>query len=199
MELDMTKPHVRYFYEISQIPHVSYHEKALSDYLVAFAKGHNLRYVQDAWNNVVIYKPGSSGCETLAPLMLQAHMDMVGAKEAWSNHDFLKDPLSLRVKDGFLYAEGTTLGADDGHGVSYMLALLSDADLVHPPMECVFTVQEETGLEGAMKLDGSYFHSKRLIGLDAQWRDPDGDFRQRRLHRDDSAAGCRGRYPCLCL
>lgn len=167
MELDLKKPYIRYFYEISQIPHVSYHEKAISDYLVNFAQKRGLRCCQDQWNNVVIYKEGSAGCEKQPPLMLQAHMDMVGAKEEWSDHDFLKDPLDLRVKDGFLYAEGTTLGADDGHGVSSILALLSDEDLVHPPLECVFTVQEETGLEGAMKLDASWFHSKRMIGLDA--------------------------------
>ncbi len=167
MEFDLNKPHFRFFYEISQIPHVSYHEKAISDYVVDFAKKHGLEYIQDQWNNVVVYKPGSKGCENLPPVMLQAHMDMVGAKEDWSNHDFLNDPLSLKVKDGVLYAEGTTLGADDGHGVSYMLAILSDDKLRNPPLECVFTVQEETGLEGAMKLEGSYFKSKRLIGLDA--------------------------------
>lgn len=163
----MKKPHLRFFCELSQIPHISYHEQAVSDYVVRFAQERGLRWLRDEWNNVVIYKPGSKGYEEAAPLMLQAHMDMVGAKEEDSDHDFLTEPLKLRVKDGFLFAEGTTLGADDGHGVSSMLAILDDEMLVHPPLECVFTVQEETGLEGAMKLKGEYFQSKRMIGLDA--------------------------------
>ncbi len=167
MEFDLTKRNCYYFREISKIPHTSYHEKAISDWLTAFAREHGLPFIQDEWNNVIIYKEASKGYETVPPLMLQAHMDMVGAKEEGSSHNFETDPLDLRVKDGWLYAKGTTLGADDGHGVSNMLAILEDDSLIHPPLECVFTVREETGLEGAMKLKKEYFKSRRMIGLDA--------------------------------
>ncbi len=166
MIFDINKRHCYYFDEISKIPHGSKNEKALSDYLVRFARNHHLDVVQDHVNNVIIYKKGSKGCEQAKPLILQAHMDMVCEKVKESSHNFEKDPLKLIVKDGILKAQGTTLGADNGTGVAYMLALLEDETLVHPPLECVFTTMEEIGLLGAMELDGKLLSGKRMISLD---------------------------------
>ncbi len=166
MEFDLKKRHHYYFNEISKIPHGSYNEKALSDYLVDFAKKHSFKWVQDEMGNVVIYKDGKGAQKEAAPIIIQAHIDMVAEKNKDSNHDFEKDPLDLYVEDGFLKARGTTLGADDGTGVCYMLAILEDEQLVHPPLECCFTVQEEVGLLGAQVLKAEYFNAKRMISLD---------------------------------
>ena len=166
MEFDLTKRHCYYFNEIAKIPHGSYNEKALSDHLVDFAKDHGLEHIQDPMGNVVIYKEGTGKDKDHEPLILQAHMDMVAEKNKDSAHDFLKDPLELYVEDGFLKAKGTTLGADDGTGVAYMLAILDDDSLVHPPLECCFTVQEEVGLLGSQVLKAEYFKGKRMISLD---------------------------------
>ncbi len=157
-----------YFEEISKIPHGSYNEKAISDYIVSIAKQYNLKYYQDDMNNVIVYKDASQGYEDHEPVLLEAHMDMVCEKNNDSNHDFFNDPLDLYVDDGNLYARGTTLGADDGYGVCYMLALLTDLSLKHPPLECLFTVQEEVGLLGAMAIDESKISAKRMIGLDSE-------------------------------
>lgn len=157
-----------YFEEIAKIPHGSYHEEAIADYIENFAVTNDLKYHRDEMNNMIIYKNASKGYELHAPLMLEAHMDMVNEKNNDSDHDFDNDPLDLYVEDGYLHARGTTLGADDGYGVCYMLAILSSHDLKHPPLECVFTVQEEVGLCGAMALDASLLKAKRMIGLDSE-------------------------------
>lgn len=166
--LDKNIPILYYFEEISKIPRGSGNEKEIADYIVSIAKKHNLRYVRDAMDNVIIYKDASKGYEDHASLMLEGHMDMVNEKNKDSNHDFDHDPLDLYIEDGFLHARKTTLGADDGYGVCYMLALLTDDTLKHPPLECVFTVQEEIGLCGALGLDTSVLNSKRMIGLDSE-------------------------------
>ena len=164
--LDSGIPVYRFFEEISAIPRGSGNEEGISRYLAAFAQERGLRHVRDSANNVVIYKDGSAGREQEAPLMLQAHVDMVCEKENSCGHDFLTDPLKLQVKDGLLSAEGTTLGADDGAGVSYMLAILDDKSLSHPPLECVFTTSEETGMDGARALKKDLITARRMIGLD---------------------------------
>lgn len=164
--LDPTKAHQKYFEELTQIPHGSYKEEGYSNYLVEFAKAHEFRYVQDDMWNVIIYKPGSAGYENHEPVILQAHMDMVCEKNKDVDFDFEKDALQLCIEDGWLKAKGTTLGADDGSGVAYMLAILDSSELAHPPLECVFTVQEEVGLFGAMNLKKEQFSAKRLINLD---------------------------------
>lgn len=164
--LDWTIPHHKYFEKMCRIPRGSFHEKRYSDYLVGFAKEHNLKYVQDDMYNVIIYKPASKGYEDHAPVILQAHMDMVCVKTDDSNHDFEKDALKLYVEDGFLKAKDTTLGGDDGVGVAYMLSILESDTLAHPPLECVFTVQEESGCNGAAALKKEYFEARRMIGLD---------------------------------
>ncbi|MBS5369548.1 MAG: beta-Ala-His dipeptidase [Longibaculum muris] len=158
----------RYFEEIAQIPHGSYHEEGIADYIEQLAIEHELKYYRDEMNNIVIFKEASKGYEKHEPLMLQAHMDMVNEKNNDSDHDFDHDPLALYVEDGYLHAAMTTLGADDGYGVCYMLAILTDKALKHPPLECVFTVQEEVGLCGALGLDTSILKAKRMIGLDSE-------------------------------
>ncbi len=159
-------PYQKHFEEMTRIPHGSLNEKAYSDYLVTWAQRHDLRCIQDECCNVMIYKPATAGYEDHAPVILQGHMDMVCAKVPGSGHDFEKDPLQLYLEDGFLKARGTTLGADDGVGVAYMLAILESSEIKHPPLECVFTVQEEVGCAGAAGLKPEYFRARRMIGLD---------------------------------
>ena len=158
----------KYFEEICGIPHGSHNTKEISDYVVDVAKKHNLKYIQDSVNNVIVYKNGSKGFEDKEPIMLQGHLDMVCEKnfETDAKFDFLNDKLKLAVMDDYVYAKGTTLGGDDGIGVAYMLALLTDDSLIAPPLECVFTVDEEVGMEGAHALDVSQLKSKMLINLD---------------------------------
>ena len=155
-----------YFDQMTQIPHGSYNEKQISDWLVQFAKDHQLRYVQDEMMNVIIYKDGTGIQKDKAPVILQAHMDMVCEKEADVDFDFKTMPLDTYIEDGWLKARGTTLGADDGVGVAMMLAILESNDLTHPPLECVFTVLEEVGLNGAQGLKKELFTAKRMINLD---------------------------------
>ena len=166
--LDPSVPIFRYFEDISAVPRGSGNEEGVSRYLAAFAEARGLRYVRDSLNNVVIYKPGSSGRENEAPLMLQAHMDMVCEQDdsGCCAHDFLTEPLRLVREGDLLRADGTTLGADDGVGVSWMLAILESDSLSHPPLECVFTVSEETGMDGARGLKKDLITARRMIGLD---------------------------------
>lgn len=157
-----------YFEEIAKIPHGSYLEEGIADYIESIANQYQLKYYRDDMHNIVVYKKATKGYEDHEPLMLEAHMDMVNEKNNDSDHDFENDPLDLYVEDGFLHARGTTLGADDGYGVCYMLALLTDQTVKHPPLECVFTVQEEVGLCGALAFDATQLQSKRMIGLDSE-------------------------------
>lgn len=166
-DFDLSKPYCHYFNEISKIPHGSYNEQAISNYLVNFAKQRNLKYIQDESYNVVIFKDASKGKENAGPLLLQGHMDMVCEKNKSSDHNFEKDALQLEIIDEeWLSAKGTTLGADDGVALAYMLAILDDDNLSHPALECCFTVEEETGLGGALRLDTSVFNARRMISLD---------------------------------
>lgn len=166
MKIPHNKKCSYYFEEICKYPHGSYNEKPLSDYIVQFAKERNLKYIQDEMYNVVVYKNATPGFESAPAVLLQAHIDMVPEKNADSTHDFLTDPIDIRLEDGFVKANNTTLGADDGHGVSYMLALLDENDYNHPAIECAFTVQEEVGLFGAANLKKEYFNAKNYICLD---------------------------------
>lgn len=157
-----------YFEELCKIPHGSGNIKQISDYLVSFAKEHGLEYVQDEMNNVVIYKPATEGYEDAPAVILQGHMDMVCEKRPDVDHDFTKDPLNISVKDGYVTANGTTLGGDDGIAVAYGLALLESKDLAHPALEVLITVDEEIGLLGAEGFDCSVLKGKRLINLDSE-------------------------------
>lgn len=163
---DLSKRPCFYFNEISKIPRASRQEAAIADYVMCFARAHNLFARQDQWGNTILRKPASKGHEQSPWLMLQAHMDMVCVKAPDSTHDFSKDPLDLYVENGELRARNTTLGADDGVGVAYMLAILEDDQLIHPPLECVFTVMEEIGLEGALHMTPDQILSRRIISLD---------------------------------
>lgn len=156
----------KYFEEISKIPRGSFNEEKISNYLVEFAKEHHLEYFQDDMKNVIIYKDGTLGYENHPPVMLQGHIDMVCEKDYDYNHDFENDPLKLYVEDGYLHAKGTTLGADDGYAISYMLAILESKDIAHPPLDCVFTVQEEVGMLGVRNLKADKIRAKRMISMD---------------------------------
>ncbi len=170
--LDGIKPRVvfKYFEEICNIPHGSGNTKAISDYLVSFAKDRGLKYIQDELNNVIIFKPGTEGYENSQPVILQGHIDMVCEKESDSNFDFEKDGLKLLVKDNIITADKTTLGGDDGIAVAYALAILSDdkGNISHPPIEAVFTVDEEIGMLGAIRLDCSPLKAKTMINIDSE-------------------------------
>lgn len=159
-------PFEKYFEEICQYPHDSYQEKILSDYLTEFARELHLKYKQDELGNVVIYKDGTPGQEDHQPLIIQAHIDMICLNSPGHEHDFTKDPLDLYVEDGLIRARGTTLGADDGVGVAYMMAILASDSVKHPPLECLFTVQEEVGCAGAAHLKSEDFKGVRLLSLD---------------------------------
>lgn len=158
----------KFFEEISCIPRESRNEKEISDYLVDFAVKHKFSYNQDEEYNVVIYKPASKGFENSLPVILQGHIDMVCEKNKNTMHDFMTDPLKLFVEDDFVKAKGTTLGADNGIAVAYMLAILDCNDILHPPIEAVFTSNEETGMDGAKALDPSLLKGRRLINLDTE-------------------------------
>ncbi|MDO4273292.1 MAG: aminoacyl-histidine dipeptidase [Eubacteriales bacterium] len=157
-----------YFEEICKIPHGSGNTKQISDYLVQFAKSRGLKYVQDEMNNVVIYKPASAGYEDAPVVILQGHMDMVCEKRPDVDHDFTKDGLNISVKDGYISANGTTLGGDDGIAVAYGLAILESDEIKHPALEVVVTVDEEIGLLGAEGIDCSVLKGRRFINLDSE-------------------------------
>lgn len=158
----------RFFEEICGIPHGSSDTKRISDYLVRFAKDRNLRYIQDEKNNVIIFKDGTSGYEDSAPVMLQGHMDMVCEKDSDCDIDFSNDGLRLRLEDGVISADGTTLGGDDGIAVAFALAIMDDDSISHPPLECVFTVDEEIGMLGAAAIDCSELKSRTMLNLDSE-------------------------------
>lgn len=156
-----------YFEEISKIPRCSGKEKQISDYLYNFAKSRDLEVIQDEHLNIIIKKPASKGYENAPTVMLQGHMDMVCEKNEGLEHDFDKDPIKLRIEDGYIYATDTTLGADNGIAVAYALSVL-DSELQHPALEVLITTDEEKGMTGANNLDGSLFKSKYLLNLDSE-------------------------------
>ena len=158
----------KYFEEIASIPHGSRNTKAISDYVAEFAENQGLIYYQDDSNNVIIYKAGQNGGEDSESVIMQGHLDMVCEKTEDCDIDFEKDGLSLIVNDGMISAEGTTLGGDDGIAVAYMLAILEDTEMTHPPLECVFTVDEEIGMLGAEALDKTRLMGKRLLNIDSE-------------------------------
>ncbi|MCR4739352.1 MAG: M20/M25/M40 family metallo-hydrolase, partial [Lachnospiraceae bacterium] len=157
-----------YFEEIAGIPHGSRDTKRISDYLKGFAMEQGLKYIQDEADNVIIFKDGSRGYENSGPVILQAHMDMVCEKEADCDIDFTNEGLRLKLEDGIISAEKTTLGGDDGIGVAYILALLASKDIPHPPIEAVITADEEIGMLGASALDLSPLKGKRMINIDSE-------------------------------
>lgn len=159
---------MHYFEELCAIPHGSLDTKRISDYCVDFAKAHGLKYVQDASNNVVIYKAATQGYENHPTVILQGHLDMVCEKEADCDIDFATDGLRLCHDGEFIFAKGTTLGGDDGIAVAYALAVLAADDLKHPALECVFTVDEEIGMLGADAMDMSVLQGRLLLNCDSE-------------------------------
>lgn len=158
----------QYFEEICRIPHGSFNTKEISDYCVNFAKERNLEVMQDKADNVIIRKPGTKGYEDSETIVLQGHLDMVCEKTADSTHDFKKDGLELEIQDGYVTAKNTTLGGDDGIAVAMMLAVLDSEKIPHPPVEAVFTSDEEVGMGGANALDMDCLTGKMLINIDSE-------------------------------
>ncbi len=157
-----------YFEEICKIPHGTFHTKRISDYCVKFAKEHGLRFWQDEADNVVICKSGSTGYETSETVILQGHLDMVCEKTSDSDHDFEREGLDIYVKDGYVMARNTSLGGDDGIAVAMALAVLESEELCHPPLEVVFTADEESGMGGAHALDLSLLTGRMLMNIDSE-------------------------------
>jgi len=158
----------QYFEEISSIPRGSGDERRISDYLVSFAKEHKLEVIQDKALNVIIKKPGTRGYEESPGVVIQGHMDMVCEKRPDVTHDFMTDPIQLKIVGDMLYADGTTLGGDDGIAVAMGLAVLASDTLEHPPVELVVTTSEETGMDGAHVLDPKNVSGKTLINIDSE-------------------------------
>ena len=158
----------RFFREIAAIPHGSYHTDAISDYLAGFARDRGYKYVQDDAGNVVIYADATAGYEEAPILVLQGHMDMVCEKDPGVALDMDTQAITLMTDGEWLTADGTTLGGDDGIAVAYMLAVLDDPSIVHPALECIFTVDEEVGMLGAEVLDPSLIRGRRMLNLDSE-------------------------------
>ena len=157
-----------YFEDICAIPHGSYNTKAISDYLVDFAKKNNLRYIQDDLNNVILFGDATPGYEDHEPVILQGHMDMVCEKDADCPIDMEKEGLDITHDGNYVFAKGTTLGGDNGIAVAYALALLTDKTIPHPALEVIITVDEETGMEGAAGIDLSGLKGRRMLNMDSE-------------------------------
>jgi dipeptidase D len=157
-----------YFNEILQIPRPSKKEEKIIEYLIDFAKNRKLHYQQDKTGNIIIRKPASKGSEDLPGVILQSHIDMVCEKNADVQHDFNIDPIDAYIDGDWVKARGTTLGADDGIGIAAQLAILDSQEIQHSALECLFTVDEETGLTGAFGLEKGLLKHKLLINLDSE-------------------------------
>ena len=162
------EPIFRYFEQISKIPRESGNEKAISDYLVSFAKEKKLEVLQDEAMNVIIKKPGTKGYENAPTVIIQGHMDMVCDKNKSTDHDFGKDPIKLKVDGDMIYADNTTLGGDDGIAIAYALELLASDDIYHPPIEVLMTANEEVGMDGAIAVDPKNLTGNILINIDSE-------------------------------
>ena len=161
-------PVFSYFEKLCSIPHGSGNTKAISDYLVSFAKEYGLRYIQDDINNVILFGEGTCGYENHAPVVIQGHMDMVCEKDADCAIDMATDGLNVTHDGEFVFAKGTTLGGDDGIAIAYGLALLADKSIPHPPLEVVITVDEETGMDGAVGIDLTEVKGRTLLNIDSE-------------------------------
>ena len=150
------------------MPRPSKHEERISQWLQSFAAEHGIECVADDAMNVIMRVPATTGYEDHEGVILQAHMDMVCEKNGDVQHDFMNDPIETWIDGEWLKAKGTTLGADNGIGIAMALAAITDKELAHPAIECLFTVDEETGLTGAEKLQDGMLKGKRLINLDSE-------------------------------
>jgi dipeptidase D len=163
----------KYFAEIMQIPRPSGKEEKIIQYLKNFGDSLKLDTRVDDAGNVLIRKPATAGNENKPSIVLQSHIDMVCEKNSGTAHDFEKDPIKAEIENGWLISKETTLGADNGIGVAMQMAVLADNSLIHGPIECLFTVDEETGLKGAFSLKPDFLQSRLLINLDSE---EDGEF-----------------------
>jgi dipeptidase D len=157
-----------YFEEICNIPRLSKNEGKIRQYLIEFARKNNLESKEDEVGNILIIKPSAQGMENRKTVVLQSHMDMVGEKNADYPHNWTTDPIKPAVKDGWVTATGTTLGADDGIGIASQLAILTDKNLKAGKIECLFTVDEESGMTGAINLKVDFFSGRTLLNLDSE-------------------------------
>lgn len=170
MEVKDLKPALLWqcFDEITKVPRPSCHEEKIREYLLEFAKKHGIESKTDKVGNVVLKKPATKGYESAPTVVLQAHMDMVAEKNGDVEHDFLNDPIQTYIDGDWVKAKGTTLGADNGIGVAAALAVMADDSLQHGPVEALFTVNEEIGLEGAQNLGEGMIDGSVLINLDSE-------------------------------
>lgn len=156
------------FEDITRVPRPSKHEEQIVAWIKGFADEHHIDYVEDETHNLLLRVPATKGYESHEGVILQAHMDMVCEKNADIQHDFFKDPIDHYVDGDWIRTRGTTLGADNGIGLSLALAVLTDTTLPHPALEALFTIDEETGLTGANKIQDGFLHGTRLINLDSE-------------------------------
>ena len=169
----------KYFEEISAIPRGTGHTEAISCWCEQEANRLGLPCRRDQLGNVIITKEGKGKLANREPVILQGHLDMVCVKSADSEHDFLKDPIDLYVEDGYVRARGTSLGGDDGIAIAMCMAILASETILHPPLECIFTVEEETTMRGARDICLHHLKGRRLINLDSE-------------HEGCITAGCAG-------
>jgi len=158
----------KHFEQILKIPHCSENEKGLGDYIISVAEQNNLKWKKDEVGNVVVSKDATPGYENSIGVILQGHLDMVCEKNSDVNFDFTQDPIQAEVKNDWIQAKGTTLGSDNGIGLCAALAIMEDNGLQHPAMEFLFTVEEETGLIGAARIQPGFLSGKRLLNLDSE-------------------------------
>lgn len=159
---------LKFFEDICSIPHGSYNVGQISDYLTKFATDRGLKVRQDETKNVIIWKDGTEGYEDSAPVIIQGHMDMVAVKEPGCDKNLETEGLDVRVDGDLVSAEGTSLGGDDGIAVAYALALLDSDDIPHPPIEAIFTVDEEVGMDGAFAIDVSDLKGRLFLNIDSE-------------------------------
>lgn len=158
----------KHFYDLTQIPRPSKNEGKVVEYLIQLAKEHNLEYRTDNENNVVIYVPATKGFENKEPVIIQGHVDMVTDATPDREIDFNNDPIATKLDGDWLTADRTTLGADNGIGCAMALACITDKSVEHPPLELLFTTDEETGLNGAWAVESDFFKGRKLINIDTE-------------------------------
>lgn len=156
------------FYALTQCPRPSKHEEIVREMLVKFAKDHNIECYVDRIGNIIMRKPATKGMENRRGVILQAHVDMVPQKNNDKQHDFLKDPIETRIIDGWVWANGTTLGADNGIGAAAAMTVLASDTIEHGPIEALFTIDEETGMTGAENLEQGVIKGDLLLNLDSE-------------------------------
>jgi dipeptidase D len=162
------EPIWRYFEEVCNIPRLSKNEEKIRQYLIGFAVLNNLESHEDEAGNILIVRPASDGMENRKTIVLQSHLDMVGEKNADNPHNWAEDPIIPYLSGDWVTARGTTLGADDGIGIAVQMAILTDRSLKSGRIECLFTVDEESGMTGAINLKPDFFSGKTLINLDSE-------------------------------